>query len=205
MQNILGPWDVNEITKDKLIEAMVGRKITQFFPKKDAKIGKEILRVEGLCSLGLFRDVSFSLKEGEILGLNGLVGAGRTEVCETIFGIRKKDCGEVYVEGKKIDIKRPIDAMRSGIGFLPEDRQKSGLILEWGIGMNITLPNLEEYSKRGWLNDAKENEIALKYARQVNVKALSIFDLANSLSGGNQQKVIVAKLLSIAPKIIIMV
>ena len=94
--------------------------------------------------------------------------------------------------------------MRSGIGFLPEDRQKSGLILEWGIGMNITLPNLEEYSKRGWLNDAKENEIALKYAQQVNVKALSIFDLASSLSGGNQQKVIVAKLLSIAPKIIIM-
>ena len=200
----IGTWDVNEITKDKLIEAMVGRKITQFFPKKDAKIGKEILRVEGLCSLGLFRDVSFSLKEGEILGLTGLVGAGRTEVCETIFGIRKKDCGEVYVEGKKIDIKRPIDAMRSGIGFLPEDRQKSGLILEWGIGMNITLPNLEEYSKRGWLNDAKENEIALKYAQQVNVKALSIFDLASSLSGGNQQKVIVAKLLSIAPKIIIM-
>ncbi len=200
----IGSWDVSEISKEKLIEAMVGRKITQFFPKKESTIGKELLRVEGLSKLGLFADVSFSLCEGEILGLTGLVGAGRTEVCETIFGIREKDGGTVYIDGKPVDIKHPNDAMAHGIGFLPEDRQKSGLVLEWEIGKNITLPNLEEYSKNGWLDLKKENEIALEYAQKVSVKAQSIFDLAGSLSGGNQQKVIVAKLLSIAPKIIIM-
>jgi rhamnose transport system ATP-binding protein len=200
----IGSWDVNEISKEKLIEAMVGRKITQFFPKKESTIGKELLRVEGLSKLGLFADVSFSLREGEILGLTGLVGAGRTEVCETIFGIREKDGGAIYIDGEPAQIRRPIDAMTHGIGFLPEDRQKSGLVLEWEIGKNITLPNLEEYSKNGWLDLKKENEVALEYAQKVRVKAQSIFDLAGSLSGGNQQKVIVAKLLSIAPKIIIM-
>lgn len=200
----IGTWNVEEITKIKLIEAMVGRTITQFFPKKDTVIGKELLRVEGLSKTGFFADISFSLHEGEILGLTGLVGAGRTEVCETIFGIRKKDAGKIFVEGKQAEIKQPIDAMGFGIGFLPEDRQKQGLVLAWELSKNITLPNLEQYAKKGWLDVLKENEIAQEYARKVNVKAQSIFDPASSLSGGNQQKVIVAKLLSISPKIIIM-
>lgn len=200
----IGTWNVADITKPDLIEAMVGRKITQYFPKKNAVIGKEILRVEGLCKTGFFADISLTLREGEILGLTGLVGAGRTEVCETIFGIRKKDAGNVFIEGKKAEINQPIDAMECGIGFLPEDRQKEGLVLAWEISKNITLSNLDAYTKNGWLDLAKEKEIAQEFAQKVNVKAQSVFDLASSLSGGNQQKVIVAKLLSISPKIIIM-
>lgn len=200
----IGTWDVEEITKDKLIEAMVGRKITQYFPKKESVVGKELLRVEGLSKTGLFADVSFSLREGEILALTGLVGAGRTEVCETIFGIRQKDAGKVFIEGKEAKISGPADAMEYGIGYLPEDRQKEGLVLQWEIGKNITLPNLDAYANGFWLNPGKENDVAQEYADKVKVKAQSIFDLASSLSGGNQQKVIVAKLLSTAPKIIIM-
>lgn len=183
---------------------MVGRKITQYFPKKESIVGKELLRVEGLSKTGLFADVSFSLREGEILALTGLVGAGRTEVCETIFGIRAKDAGTVFIEGNEAKIIGPADAMQYGIGYLPEDRQKEGLVLDWEIGKNITLPNLDAYAKGFWLNPARESDIAQEYAGKVNVKAQSIFDLASSLSGGNQQKVIVAKLLSTAPKIIIM-
>ena len=200
----IGTWNVEDITREKLIEAMVGRKITQYFPKKESTAGKELLRVEGLSKTGLFADVSFSLREGEILALTGLVGAGRTEVCETIFGIRSKDAGKVFVVGNEARISGPNDAMKCGIGYLPEDRQKEGLVLEWEIGKNITLPNLDAYSKGIWLNPAKEGEVAQEFAGKVSVKSQSIFDLASSLSGGNQQKVIVAKLLSIAPKIIIM-
>jgi rhamnose transport system ATP-binding protein len=192
----IGTWAVNEIANDQLIVAMVGREITQLFPKKEAVIGKEVLRIEELSSTGYFADVSFSVKRGEIVGLTGLVGAGRTEVCQAIFGVAAFDKGSVFLKGEKVTITSPLDAMNRGIGYLPEDRQKQGLVLQWGIGRNITLPALSKYSKRGWLDDAKEADVAKSLAEKVNVKANSVFDLASSLSGGNQQKVVVAKLLT---------
>lgn len=200
----IGTWKIDEVTQDQLIKAMVGREITQMYPKMEAEISGEMLRLEGLGKTGYFADISFTLRKGEILGLTGLVGAGRSEVCQAIFGLLKPDKGKIYIEGKETKINNPLTAMNLGIGYLPEDRQKQGLVLSWGIGRNITLPTLNKYSSRGWLKDDMESDIAKKLSEKVNVKAQSIFDLASSLSGGNQQKVIVAKLLSADIKIIIL-
>ncbi|WP_050183436.1 sugar ABC transporter ATP-binding protein [Domibacillus robiginosus] len=202
--NYIGSWGVNEITNDQLIVAMVGREITQVFPHKKHPIGEEVLRVERLGKTGYFADISFSLRRGEILGLTGLVGAGRTEMCETLFGITNYDTGSVYLKEEKLQIRHPKDAMKKGIGYLSEDRQKQGLILQWGIGRNITLPALERFSKRGWLNERNEGQLAKQLAEKVHVKAKSVFDLASSLSGGNQQKVAVAKLLTADLDVIIL-
>jgi rhamnose transport system ATP-binding protein len=200
----IGTWRVSEISNEDLIVAMVGREITQLFPKKKAVIGDKVLRVEGLGRTGHFADVSFTLHKGEILGLTGLVGAGRSEVCQSIFGIASHDQGTVYLEEQEVKIHNPLDAMNLGIGYLPEDRQKQGLVLQWEIGLNITLPTLNKFSNNGWLNTKKESEVAKSLTEKVNVKTNSIFDLASSLSGGNQQKVIVAKLLASDLKVIIL-
>ncbi|MCD9020704.1 sugar ABC transporter ATP-binding protein [Cohnella silvisoli] len=192
----IGTWNVNEISNSDLIIAMVGREISQLFPKKEAEIGEELLRVEGLGKTGYFADVSFTLRRGEIFGLTGLVGAGRTEVCQTLFGVEKFDKGKVFFKGKELKVRSPREAMRLGIGYLPEDRQKQGLVLQWGIGRNITLPTLEKFSSKGALNSRKELDIAKRLAEKVSVKAKSVFDLVSSLSGGNQQKVVFAKLLT---------
>jgi len=200
----IGTWNVNEISNEDLVIAMVGREITQMFPKRKAKIGDEVLRVEGLGKTGFFADVSFNLHRGEIIGLTGLVGAGRTEVFQSIFGITSYDKGKVYVKGNEVRITDPLQAMNMGIGYLPEDRQKQGLVLQWGIGRNITLSALERFSSKGWLKDELESEVAKSLSERMNVKANSIFDLASSLSGGNQQKVVVAKLLTADLDIIIL-
>lgn len=192
----IGSWGVNEISNEALIVAMVGRQITQMFPQRRTEPGEEVLRVEGLGKTGYFADVSFSLRRGEILGLTGLVGAGRTEVCQALFGIANPDRGRVFLRGEEIVIRHPWDAMKAGIGYLPEDRQKQGLVLDWGIGRNITLSALDQLSRRGWVDEKKEAELAKTLGEKVQVKAQSIFDLASSLSGGNQQKVVVAKLLT---------
>jgi len=192
----IGTWRVDEISNPDLIVAMVGREITQLFPKKEAKIGEELLRVEGLGRTGYFADVSFSLRRGEILGLTGLVGAGRTEVCQALFGVTGYDKGKIYFKGREWKVKSPLEAMKRGIGYLPEDRQKQGLVLQWSIGRNITLPSLENYARRGLLRTASEAQTAKHLAEKVSVKAGSIFDLVSSLSGGNQQKVVFAKLLT---------
>ena len=200
----IGTYDVDGISNEDLITAMVGREINELFPKPDVKIGEEVLRVEKLGRTGYFKNVSFAVRKGEILGLTGLVGAGRTEVCETIFGIEAKSEGRIFLEGKEIQINNPLDAMKLGIGYLPEDRQRQGLILDWGIGRNITLPVISELSKHGWLDDKKEREVAKKLAEEVDTKAVTLFDKASSLSGGNQQKVVVAKLLASDLKVIVL-
>ncbi len=200
----IGTWEVDKISKDELIMAMVGREIVQMYPKNKVEIGEELLKVEGLGKTGIFADISFSLHKGEILGLTGLVGAGRSEVCQAIFGILPYDMGKIYIEGKEVKINSPADAIEMGMGYLPEDRQKQGLVLEWGIGRNITLSTLSKFSRHGWMDVEKESANAKELSEKVNVKANSIFDLASSLSGGNQQKVIVAKLLSADLKIFIM-
>jgi rhamnose transport system ATP-binding protein len=200
----IGSWGVHDISNDELIVAMVGREITQLYPKKMARIGEEILRVEGLGRTGYFKDISFQLRKGEIVGLTGLVGAGRTEVCQTLFGIEQTDQGSIYVKGTQTNIRSPQDAMSLGIGYLPEDRQKQGLVLDWDIGRNITLSNIRNYAKRGWLSESKETHVSKLLAEKVGVKAQSIYDLASSLSGGNQQKVVFAKLLTVDLDILIL-
>lgn len=200
----VGTWDIGMISKDELIIEMVGREITQLYPKMETEKGNELLKVEGLGKLGYFADISFALHEGEIIGLTGLVGAGRTDVCQAISGILPYDSGKIYVENKEVKMDNPLTAFELGIGYLPEDRQKQGLVMQWGIGQNITLPILDKLSKNGWLNVENEYEIAKLLSEKVNVKANSIFDLVSSLSGGNQQKVIIAKLLAADLKILIL-
>lgn len=200
----IGTYDVDGITNADLIKAMVGREIKDLFPKPEVEIGEEMLRIEGLSRTGYYKNVSFNVHAGEIVGLTGLVGAGRTEVVESVCGITRPDEGKVYLEGQEIHIKQPSDAMEKGIILLPEDRQKEGLIMSWGLGRNVTLPTISKYAKNG-LNDEKtERDLAKKLLEEVDTKAVDIFQPASSLSGGNQQKVVVAKALSQEMKVVIM-
>lgn len=200
----IGTWNIGEVDENKLVGYMVGRDIDQFFPKKEARIGQELLRVERLSRTGYFRDVSFSVKAGEIVGLTGLVGAGRTEAVESVFGVTRPDSGKVFIEGKEAAIASPYDAMRRGLALLPEDRQRQGLLLPWSINRNITLPSLARCVKSIFLSDKKEREISEALFKLLRIKANSEDATAESLSGGNQQKVVVGKLLAINPKIIIL-
>lgn len=202
--NYIGTYDVDGITNADLIKAMVGREINDLFPKPEVEIGEEVLRVENLSRTGYFKDVSFHVNKGEILGLTGLVGARRTEVVQTIFGAEKLTSGKIYLEGKEIKVKNPTTAMKLGIGLLPENRQIEGLILDWGIGRNITLTELGKYTSALFLNEKKENTAAKDLAEQVDTKAVSVFDKASSLSGGNQQKVVVAKALGSDFKVLVL-
>ena len=200
----IGTWNVDEISNEVLISKMVGREISQIYPKQEVERGEEIFRVDGLSKTGYYKDVSFSLHKGEILAMTGLVGAGRTEVCQGIMGIERPDKGKVILEGKTLSIRHPSDAMKAGIGYLPEDRQKQGLILDWGLGQNVTLSTLEKFTKFTVINRKAERERSKELLEKVKTKALSVFDKASSLSGGNQQKVIVAKVLNSDLKVVIL-
>ena len=138
----IGTWKNGELSNDVLMKHMVGREIDQLFPKKEVKTGKELLRVEKLGRTGFFKDITFQLHEGEILGLTGLVGAGRTELVQCIYGVEKLDEGEIYIEGKKVRNKNTQQGFKSGIGYVPEDRQLQGLLLPWSIADNITLASI---------------------------------------------------------------
>ncbi len=200
----IGTYNVAEIKPPELIKAMVGREIKDLFPKPEITPGKEVLRVEHLGRTGYFKDVSFNIHAGEIVGLTGLVGAGRTEVVQTIFGVEHYNEGKIFVDGAEVHITKPRDAMQLGIGLLTEDRQTQGLILSWGIGRNITLPEIGKFSHNFITDEKRENQESKKYAEQMAVKAVTVFDLASSLSGGNQQKVVVAKALTSDLKLLIM-
>lgn len=200
----IGTWDVADVTSEMLVGHMVGRSIDQFFPHKETEIGEELLRVEGLSRMGYFVDVSFSVHAGEIVGLTGLVGAGRTEVIEALCGVTKATAGKVFVRGEIASLREPHDAMQAGVGLLAEDRQKQSLLLPWTIARNITLPALQKHVKRGMLSEASERETADMLSEKLAVKAQSTQDRADSLSGGNQQKVVVAKLLAGEARILVM-
>ena len=200
----IGTYDVDGITNADLITAMVGREIKELFPKPQVELGEQVLRVENLSRTGFFKDVSFHVRKGEILGLTGLVGARRTEVVQTIFGVEKMTSGTVYLDGKPIKIHNPTEAINRGIGLLPENRQTEGLILDWGIGRNITLPELKGYVNKLFLDEKKERSTSKELAERVDTKAVTVFDKASSLSGGNQQKVVVAKALGSDFKVLIL-
>ena len=200
----IGTYDVDGIPNADLITAMVGREIKELFPKPQVELGEEVLRVENLSRTGFFKDVSFHVRKGEILGLTGLVGARRTEVVQTIFGVEKMTSGTVYLDGKPIKIHNPTEAINRGIGLLPENRQTEGLILDWGIGRNITLPELKGYVNKLFLDEKKERSTSKELAERVDTKAVTVFDKASSLSGGNQQKVVVAKALGSDFKVLIL-
>jgi rhamnose transport system ATP-binding protein len=192
------------VTRDDLIRLMVGRTITNMFPKQEVQAGEVMLKVENLTCSGLFQNISFELHKGEILGMAGLIGAGRTDVARAIFGVEPPDSGTIQLEGKKIRITSPQQAISLGLAYVPEDRQLHGLIPPMNITENISLPILPEYTRRGWLRDKRERSATFNAARQMEVRANNIFQKARELSGGNQQKVVLAKWLSTQPRILIL-
>lgn len=189
---------------DKLIQMMVGREVTEMFPKVECPIGDVILKVEGLASPGACQDISFELRKGEILGFAGLVGAGRSEVMETIFGIRPRSAGKIYKDGKEIHITCPSDAIDHSIGFLTEDRRKNGIIPVSSVLDNISIANIKSYvSSMHTLNHKRIHDDAIKYGSKLRIKTPSWQTRIASLSGGNQQKVLVARWLLTDPDILI--
>ncbi|MEN8908315.1 MAG: sugar ABC transporter ATP-binding protein [Clostridiales bacterium] len=199
----VGSDKVENFDIDKLITMMVGRELNEMFPKIDCEIGETLLKVENLSSEGAFNNVSFELKKGEILGFAGLVGAGRTEVAETIFGMRTKTSGDIYVNGEKTDIKNPNMALQKRFFLLPEDRKKNGIIPALSVMKNITIANMGKYVKGLILNYKLIKKDSKDYIKKINIKTPSIDTLIQSLSGGNQQKVLVARALLTKPDILI--
>lgn len=200
----IGTWDVEGLQKEVLIQAMVGRTVNQLYPKKKVPIGEVVLEAQNVTQVGYFRDISFSVRKGEILGLTGLVGAGRSELCQAICGVTRMDGGTTLLNGTPFRFTHPCQAIRAGIGYLPEDRQIQGLILDWEIYKNETLSTLEKYSGPLGLKGKMEKDAARFLSQKVSVKATSVFDKASSLSGGNQQKVVFAKLLDSDLKLLIL-
>ena len=195
---------LKDVSRDDLIRLMVGRTISNLFPKQEAKIGEVALEVEGLSHAGIFENISFQLRKGEILGMSGLVGAGRTDVARAIFGVEPPMSGRIKIDGKEVQIKSSQQAISLGLAYVPEDRQTHGLITSMHITSNISLPLLNRYASGGWLRDQDERSAALKGARQMEVRANHIWQKARELSGGNQQKVVLAKWLSTNPRILIL-
>ena len=190
------------IDRDMLIKAMVGREINDAYPKRNAKIGGEILRVEHLSGNG-DKDINFSLHKGEILGIAGLVGAGRTELARMIFGADPMEEGTLYLDGKEYRPGTPKHAIACGVGLIPEDRKRHGAILNLPIKWNITLPVLKKLSKLQVINNKKENKLVDQLIEQIMIKTPSALQQAGNLSGGNQQKVVLAKWLAVNCKVLI--
>jgi ribose transport system ATP-binding protein len=186
-----------ETTQQKLISQMVGRDISEKFPRVECVVGKTVLEVKNLNARRLVRDVSFELHEGEIVGIAGLMGAGRTETTRAMYGIDPKQSGEIILDGKPIDIKKPSDSIRAGIVLIPEDRKKDGLFTKLSIRNNIGLPNLDLLANVfEIINRPKEKEMAVKACEQLRIKIPGLESDAANLSGGNQQKVVVGKWMS---------
>ncbi len=186
--------DVCDLTRDAIIKMMVGRELKDEFPRMEFERGEERLRIEGLSCKGVFEDVSFSLNNGEITGLTGLVGAGRTEVARAIFGADKIDAGRIYLDGKPVKVKSPQDAIRQGVGLLTEDRKNQGLVLGMTVRENTTLANLKDLVAGGvFVSRSKERRVTRRYVDELRIKTPGVEQIVQNLSGGNQQKVVLAK------------
>lgn len=201
----IGEGKVAESNEDTIINMMIGRSIDQMYPHHEPKIGKKVLEVKHLSQLGAFKDISFDLHEGEILGLFGLVGAGRSEVVRTIFGIDKASEGTMHLLGKPFMPRGAIDSMRKGIALVPEDRQKQGLVLKMSLTHNISLPVLTNLCWKGLVTRKKtEAKYVTEHGDQMEIKSAGYHVDAETLSGGNQQKVVLAKWIGTNPKILIL-
>ena len=195
--------NVSEVTKDMLVSMMVGREIGDIYNIGHMNPGEELLKVEHLSHKKYFKDVSFCLKAGEILGFSGLVGAGRSEVMRALFGLEKMEAGEIYIKGKKTEIRCPQDAIRQGIGFLTEDRRLDGVALPLSIETNINAASYDRISRFGVINLKQERERAERYRERTGIKTPNIRQKVENLSGGNQQKVVISKILCAGPDVLI--
>ncbi len=200
----VGTEDIGNIDHDKLVQMMVGREVKNLFPKIETTPGKEMLRVKKLSRKGEFEEISFCLREGEIMGLYGLIGAGRTELAKCIFGMTRADSGRLFLGDQEATLKDPRAAISAGIAYIPEDRDEEGIILDMDVRENITLPLLETCSRLGWLNHELETQTATKYADALAVKSSGLDQKVGGLSGGNKQKVSLAKWLASHCRILIL-
>ncbi|MGU9868895.1 sugar ABC transporter ATP-binding protein [Kluyvera ascorbata] len=200
----VGSGAINEITEERMVAMMVGRAITQTYPKVACEKCNVVLEVKDLCHPTEFAHIDFTLRKGEILGFYGLVGAGRTELMQALSGVSHPSSGEIILNGKAVHFRQPADAINAGIVCVPEERQKQGAIIELPIAQNISLPQLSKLNPRGVLNDAREWQLADEYARRLQVKAFSWRQPVETLSGGNQQKVVIGKWLATHPDVIIL-
>ncbi|WP_181708101.1 sugar ABC transporter ATP-binding protein [Chthonobacter rhizosphaerae] len=200
----VGAGGLADVTHSDLVRMMVGRSVDQVFPKTPARIGETILKVEGYCHPTEFDGVSFALRRGEILGLYGLVGAGRSELCQALFGVTRPSAGALTLEGRPITVRSPAEAIRAGIVYVPEERGRHGAILPMAIVENVSLPSLHRTARRGFIRMAEEFALARTYAERLDLRASSLSQPVGTLSGGNQQKVVIGKWLATGPKVIIL-
>lgn len=199
----VGTLERAQATQDAIIHMMVGREISDLFPKQEAVIGEPVLEVRQLSRRGAFHDISFSLRRGEILGLFGLLGSGRTEVARAVFGLDHVDHGQIYLGGEKVDISSPAEAIGRGLGLVPEDRKTLGLVLRFNVRENVTLPSLPVLTRLGLISSRKERELTQHMVEQLDIRTPSLDQKVVNLSGGNQQKVVIAKWLTCQPSVLI--
>ncbi|HXT33943.1 MAG TPA: ATP-binding cassette domain-containing protein, partial [Chloroflexota bacterium] len=193
-----------ELTPDRVIALMVGRDLKTLYEKAPATPGLIALRVVNLRREGVFNQISFNVRSGEIVGLAGLVGAGRTEVARAIFGIDKLDDGTIWLKEQAVTFASARAAVKAGLAYVPEDRQSQGLVLPLPISQNITLPLLREMARGGFLRPARERAVSQDYANRLRLRARSVRQPARELSGGNQQKVVLSKWLATRPIVLIL-
>ena len=195
---------ISETNFDEVVRKMVGRELTDRYPERNPNIGETVLEVKNATIQGVFDSVNFSVKSGEIVGVAGLMGAGRTEIMRALFGLDKLDSGEIWVGGRKASIKNPYEAVKLGIGFITEDRKNEGLVLDFSIRENMALPNLTSFSKKGVIDYKTEKDFVDLLIKRLRIKTESGETNAKNLSGGNQQKVVIAKWVGIGPKVLIL-
>jgi rhamnose transport system ATP-binding protein len=201
----LGTHDMSAVNREQLIQMMVGRDLSSVFPKRVVPLGDTVLELRGVgCAAAGVHDVNLTVRAGEIVGLSGLVGAGRTELARTIFGLTPADTGEIRLRGRSVRIRSPADAIAHGIAYVPEDRRRHGVVLGMPVSENITLAALDTISRFGALNFRREQELATDYTRRLAVKTPSVRTLVAALSGGNQQKVALSRWLVTKPSILIL-
>jgi inositol transport system ATP-binding protein len=192
----------SELDRGKLIALMVGRELTHMFPKEHAEIGEVVMSVRGLTRKGKVEDITFDLRKGEILGLAGLMGSGRTEVLEGIFGVAKLDAGEIWINGKQARIRQPADAIEHGIGLLTEDRKQTGIMGVLSVRDNMVIASLERFSPNGFLQKRRMEAACRAQREALAIKTPSLAQLIKLLSGGNQQKVLVSRWLLTTPDVL---
>jgi rhamnose transport system ATP-binding protein len=201
---LVGSGLMKDTTQREIITKMVGRTIEHIFPKRAAKIGRIVLSVTGLSHPTEFDDITFDLHEGEILGFYGLVGAGRSEIMQALFGITRPSRGAVTLDGKIVTLRSPADAIDAGIVYVPEERGKQGVVVDLPIFQNVSLPSLRKTSRQGFLQLAQEFALTRDFTERLDLRASSLSQTAGTLSGGNQQKVVIAKWLATRPRVIIL-
>lgn len=201
---MVGEGVIDDVTEPDLVKLMVGRDVSQIFPARERQVGDEVFQVTGYEHPTEFSEIDFSLRRGEILGFYGLVGAGRSELMQALFGITKVSDGSIKIDGTMASIRSPADAVESGIVYVPEDRGKQGAIGALPIFQNVTLPSLKKTSHNGFIKLAEEFKLAREYSERLDLRAASLDTDVGNLSGGNQQKVVIAKWLATKPKVIIL-